>query len=167
MHKNFYGWSLENINKGKVDTVYTIEYIDNKKTWDKMCCISDNYCSIDRKTRKEPWEFYSKREFDNIESALEFYMVRLIDSETFDIKMFEQIYVNGELIIEQFIEPNSTVKFNMENILNKEMRQKIDNLERRVQQAKESVRLYQNFMKLMGEKYEQLFNEFIKRRDLQ
>lgn len=167
MHKNFYGWSLENIHKGKVDTVYTVEYIDDKKTWDKMCYISDNYCSIDKEARKELWEFYSKREFDNIESALEFYMVRLIDSETFDIKMFEQIYVNGELIFEQFIEPNSTVKFHMENILNKEMRQKIDDLERRVQQAEESVRLYQNFMKLMEEKYGQLFNEFVKRRDLQ
>lgn len=167
MHKNFYGWSLENIHKGKVDTVYTVEYIDDKKTWDKMCYMSDNYYSIDKEARKEPWEFYSKREFDNIESALEFYMVRLIDSETFDIKMFEQIYVNGELIFEQFIEPNSTVKFNMENILNTEMRQKIDDLERRVQQAEESVRLYQNFMKLMGEKYGQLFNEFVKRRDLQ
>lgn len=31
MHKNFYGWSLENIHKGKVDTVYTVEYIDDKK----------------------------------------------------------------------------------------------------------------------------------------
>lgn len=166
MHKNFYGWSLENIHKGKVDTVYTVEYIDDKKTWDKMCYISDNYCSIDKEARKELWEFYSKREFDNIESALEFYMVRLIDSETFDIKMFEQIYVNGELIFEQFIEPNSTVKFHMENILNKEMRQALNSLERGVEQAEESIRLHQEFMKLMGNKYEQLFNEFIKRRDL-
>ena len=166
MHKNFYGWSLENRHKGKVDAVYTVEYIDDKKTWDKMCYMSDNYCSIDKEARKEPWEFYSKREFDNIESALEFYMVRLVDSKIYDVKMFEQIYVNRELILEQFIEPNSTVKFNMENILNKEMRQALNSLERRVEQAEESIRLHQEFMKLMGKKYEQLFNEFIKRRDL-
>ena len=166
MHKNFYGWSLENIHKGKVDTVYTVEYIDDKKTWDKMCYMSDNYCSIDKEARKEPWEFYSKREFDNIESALEFYMVRLVDSKIYDVKMFEQIYVNRELILEQFIELNSTVKFNMENILNKEMRQALNSLERRVEQAEESIRLHQEFMKLMGKKYEQLFNEFIKRGDL-
>ena len=58
-------------------------------------------------------------------------MVRLVDSKIYDVKMFEQIYVNRELILEQFIEPNSTVKFNMENILNKEMRQALNSLERR------------------------------------
>lgn len=32
MHENFYGWSLENVNKGTVETKYTVEYINDEKS---------------------------------------------------------------------------------------------------------------------------------------
>lgn len=31
MYEDFIGWSLESVDKGKVDTKYLIEYINDKK----------------------------------------------------------------------------------------------------------------------------------------
>lgn len=33
MHKDFWGWSLENVGKGTVETKYLIESITDEKTW--------------------------------------------------------------------------------------------------------------------------------------
>lgn len=33
MHEGFFGWSLENVSKGTVETKYIIESITDEKTW--------------------------------------------------------------------------------------------------------------------------------------
>ena len=33
MHEGFFGWSLENVGKGIVETKYIIESITDEKTW--------------------------------------------------------------------------------------------------------------------------------------
>ncbi len=76
MYNGFYGWSLEAVGKGTVETKYQVEYIFDKKTWEKFL-------------KTEDIELYSKKEYDNIENALSFYMVHLINSKCFDIKMWE------------------------------------------------------------------------------
>ena len=41
MHNGFFGWSLENIGKGTVETKYLIESIVDEKTWIKFLKTED------------------------------------------------------------------------------------------------------------------------------
>ena len=56
MHKNFYGWSLESVHEGTVDTKYTVEYINDSKIADEL-------------ERSGDPALYNKREFDNADEA--------------------------------------------------------------------------------------------------
>lgn len=97
MHEGFFGWSLENVSKGTVETKYIIESITDEKTWNKFL-------------KTEDIDLYTKREYDNIENALEYYLCWYVNENCYDLKMWEQIYVNGEMILEQMIVPKSTCK---------------------------------------------------------
>lgn len=165
MHKDFYGWSLENVGKGTVETKYTVEYINDKKMWDKMCHTVDHYCEIDPEVRREPWEFYSRREYDNISEALCFYMVGYVNEKYYDIKLWEEIYVNGEMVLEQFIEPKSITQCCMRESLNLEMENRMRNAERMSDGLKKENELYKGFLKRIGTQYEDLFYEYVKMED--
>lgn len=147
MYDGFYGWSLETVEKGIVETKYQIEYISDKKTWEKFL-------------KTEDIELYSKKEYDNIGNALSFYMVHLINNKCFDIKMWEQIFVNGEMVLEQFIKPKSTTKYCMMEALDKEMRSRITRAETETQLLNEELSLYQNFVSGMGEGYKDAFKKY-------
>lgn len=119
MYKGFWGWSLENSGSGTVDTKYTIEYVDNAKTWERICYIDDHYSEIEK--CQESWELYSKLEFDNVTEALTCYMTKLVSDKCYDIKMLEQVFVNGDMVLEQYIEPKSTLRYSMRTAVNYEM----------------------------------------------
>ena len=72
MYKDFIGWSLENIGKGTVETKYTVEYVNDKKVWDKFL-------------QTEDIELFSKREYDNIAEALTFYLTWSVNENYFYI----------------------------------------------------------------------------------
>ena len=61
MHKDFWGWSLEDEGKGTVETKYLIESITDEKTWRKFL-------------KTEDINLYTKKEYDSIENALEYYL---------------------------------------------------------------------------------------------
>lgn len=61
MHKDFWGWSLEDEGKGTVETKYLIESITDEKTWSKFL-------------KTEDINLYTKKEYDSIENALEYYL---------------------------------------------------------------------------------------------
>ncbi len=98
MHKDFWGWSLENINAGTVETKYIVEYINDEKTWKKF-------------DETEDIDLYSKREYDNISEAISFYLTWFISDKCYDIKLWEQIFVNSEMVLEQMIEPENTLMY--------------------------------------------------------
>lgn len=50
MYESFIGWSLESSGKGKVETKYLIEYINDETAWDKF-------------SKTENIDLYSKREY--------------------------------------------------------------------------------------------------------
>lgn len=133
MFKDFYGWSLENVNKGTVDTKYQIEYINDEKTWNKF-------------QKSEDIELYSKKEYDNISEALTFYMTWFVNESCYDIKMWEQVFVNGEMVLEQIVEPLSTCKFNMRQSIDKEMGKRMSDAERRTEELEKSNTVYKKFL---------------------
>ena len=149
MHKDFWGWSLENTGKGTVETKYIIESITDEKTWNKFL-------------KTEDIDLYTKREYDNIENALEYYLCWYVNENCYDLKMWEQIYVNGEMILEQMIEPKSTCKSVMRQSVDREMKDRMNKAERITEELKHSNELYKGFIEAMGKQFEEAFKEYVK-----
>ena len=149
MYKDFIGWSLENIGKGTVETKYTVEYINDKKTWDKFL-------------RTEDIELFSKREYDNIAEALTFYLIWYVNENCFYIQLWEQIYVNGEMVLEEMIEPEGSTKYHLRNSIDREMRDRVYKSEMKLTEIEKENALYKGFLKRMGTQFEDLFYEYVK-----
>lgn len=137
MHKDFIGWSLENINAGTVETKYTVEYVNDPKTWEKVLKTND------------PWELYSKREYDNISDAITFYMTWFISDKCYFIQLWERVFVNGEMVLEQMIEPKGNVVYNMRMQIDRDMKECLNSTERQSEQLKKENDLLTAFIKRM------------------
>jgi len=145
MHKDFCGWSLENIGKGTVETKYVIESITDDKTWNKFL-------------KTEDLDLYTKKEYDNIENAMEYYLCWYVSENCYDIKLWEQIFVDGEMVLEQMIVPNSTCKSVMRRSIDREMNDRMEQAER----LERSNTLANGFIKAMGKQFEEAFKEYCK-----
>lgn len=119
MHKNFYGYE-----KGNVETIYTVEYIDDRKTWEQFLYITE----VKYDGTIEPWELYKKRTYDNISDALSFYLIRYVQENTYDIKLYEEVRLDGETILEQNIEPSARTKWSLRKAVNDNMNRWNENL---------------------------------------
>lgn len=95
---------------------YHIEIINDKKTWDKLLRVTENY----KKYRIEPWELYTNKDFDTFEKALEYYMVWYVSDQCYDIKMWEQVFMDDEMIYEEYVEPHCTTRSKMRRIVNRD-----------------------------------------------
>ncbi len=147
MHKDFWGWSLENINAGTVETKYTVEYINDDKTWEKFC-------------KTEDIDLYSKREYDNVSKAISFYLTWFISDQCYDIKLWEQVFVNGEMVLEQMIEPENTLMYYLLMQVNRDMTNKIYSAESRERELEKENNLLMDFIKYT--KQENMLNEFMR-----
>lgn len=149
MHKDFWGWSLENVGKGTVETKYIIESITDDKTWNKFL-------------KTEDLDLYTKKEYDNIENAMEYYLCWYVNENCYDIKLLEQIFVNGEMVLEQMIVPNSTCKSVMMRSIDREMKDRMNKAESKVEELERSNTLANGFIKAMGKQFEEAFKEYCK-----
>lgn len=159
MYKDFLGWSLENINAGTVETKYTVEYVNDKKTWDKINYIDDHYCEIE--PRKESYELYSKREFNNVSEALNFYLTWFVSEDCYYIQLWEQIFVNGEMVLEQMMEPTSTTLFSMRTAINRETANRMYKAEKQAEEIMKENKLLYDFISFINR--EEMLDEYIKR----
>ena len=149
MHKDFWGWSLEDEGKGTVETKYLIESITDEKTWSKFL-------------KTEDINLYTKKEYDSIENALEYYLCWYVNENCYDLKMWEQIYVNGEIVLKQMIEPKSTCKSVMRHSIDREMKDRMNKAESKVEELERSNTLANGFIKAMGKQFEEAFKEYCK-----
>lgn len=136
MYKNFYGYE-----KGNVETRYNVEFIDDPKTWERF-----------QKSQKvgsdiEPWEVFKKKDFDNISEAISFYMLKYMLDSTYHIAMLEQIFYNGEMILENPIEPESTFAYRMRTIINSDLKKENMRLSESNEALIKELELYQKFLK--------------------
>lgn len=126
-------WQSDSVN---ISIRYDVEYITNAADWKKLC---------DGK-HSAPWELYQKKSYDSLDEALTFYLVRLFDSTTFDVKLFEQIQVNGEDVREAYIEPSGPVFDGIRSAINMEMRNRLNELEARVTGQEKELAEYSGFI---------------------
>lgn len=136
MFNGFYGYE-----KGDVETRYNVEFIDDQKTWKRFLESQKVGSAI------EPWEVFKKKDFDNISEAISFYTLKYMLESTYHIAMWEQIFYNGEMILENPIELESSfacsMKTNINSSLEKENTRLSDNNEALVKE----LELYQDFLK--------------------
>lgn len=78
----------------------------------------------------------------------------------YDLKMWEQIYVNGEMVLKQMIEPKSTCKSVMRHSIDREMKDRMKQAERKAEELEHSNELYKGFLKVMGKQFEEMFKEY-------
>ena len=136
MHKDFIGWQ-----DGNVETKYIIEYIDDFKTWDKFVKASESHCNY------EPWELYSKKEYDNITDAINFFITKTTHKDTFTIKMTENIYYNGNLILENPAEIHDMLYHNLGKNINEDMLACLNKSQRELEALHKMQVLYESFIK--------------------
>lgn len=87
-------YNTTTINEGvNLKTLYTIEYITNKRDFEH---------AYDGR-HPAPWELYLKYQTEDLQQAMTAFLAHYASALTYDVKLFEEIYVNGELIREQCI----------------------------------------------------------------
>lgn len=147
MHKNFCGWSLENVGKGTVNTKYTVEHITDSRVADELERTGDP-------------SLYDKKEFDNIEKALTYYLRYFVDDKCIVLNLWEEISVNGEVVLEQRIEPSGYVKNAIREVISREMKKRMETAEREAEELRKSNELYKKFISKFGENGKEMFSEF-------
>lgn len=136
----------------KVKTKYTVEFVTDKK--DYAYIIGGRY------NDGEPWEKYQKKEFDDLDNALELYMRGLVDESFLDIKLFEQIFVDGVCQRESFIEPPNTLRFYLRTTVNKELEKEVRSLREKHERLNATGELMREFVRMYH--VEDRLDEFIK-----
>ena len=142
-------WKKEGIN---LITRYTVEYIDNEKDLD--------YVNSGKFNHGEPWERYKNKVYDNMDDALSIYMVYLVRYDIYDVKLFEEILLEGETILETYIEPSSTTAYSLKTWINKSLYEEKSKVEKQVDMLEIENNLYKQFMKQYN--VEKTFNEYMK-----
>lgn len=85
-----------------------------------------------------------------------------MNDNCFDIKLWEQIFVNGDMVLEQMIEPESITKCSLRQSIDREMNNRMRQAEQRTEELEKVNALYHGFIKRMGKQFEDLFNEYVK-----
>ena len=147
MYKNFCGWSLENVGKGTVNTKYTVEHITDSRGADELERTGDP-------------SLYDKKEFDNIEKALTYYLRYFVDDKCIILNLWEEISVNGEVVLEQRIEPSGYAKNAIREVISREMKKRMETAEREAEELRKSNELYEKFISKFGENGKEMFSEF-------
>lgn len=71
---------------------YTIEYIDNQKDIDY---IKNNKC--------DAWEYYKSKKYDNIQDAINYFLVKYLNSKVLDFHFIVEYTLKGELLASDYI----------------------------------------------------------------
>lgn len=128
----------------KVETKYTVEIINDKKSEEKFLrCFKE-------KTSYEPWECYTVKHFENFADAMTYYMTWCVSEDCFDIKMFFNVIVNGSIEYEEYLEPKGSVFYLMKQMICKEEYEKNKKLEQENYSIKRELNLYRNFTSKIG-----------------
>lgn len=111
-NRGYYGYRPE----GKdVKALYTIEYTRDRKVFDLMDTV---------KFRNDMLE---KKQFDFLEDAISFWNTLYYDETVLHVMLFEQIFVDGELVLEQC--KDMVLPTVLDNISKQRVRQAEENLQ--------------------------------------
>lgn len=125
--------------KYEITRRYTVEYIDDPEKWQRIC---DENCAP-----HEPWELYLQREYADVGDALTFYLCCLFNDRVFDVKLFSQLFVNGDLVEEAYIEPDSTLYSSLARLINTSREAELSSLKENTAWQAKVLDYYDTFIK--------------------
>lgn len=96
----------------KLQTIYKIEYIQDPQKWAIVC----------EGKHGAPWELYEHKEMDDLSEAIAWYCYAIFRNDIFDVKMFEETYINEEFVRERSIELPSCFVRDIHLAVNMELR---------------------------------------------
>ena len=132
-----------------IETRYTVEFVNNKKDWDCICKGIFNH--------GEPWDRYQSRKYSSLDDAITFYLVHYFSDATYDVRLFEEILLDGKVVRETYFDSSSLGHYIRSNI-NKAMEDEILKLRDGSRDTQELISKYDAFI----EKYNanKTFKEF-------
>ena len=95
-------YKKEGIN---LKTVYTIEYIDTKKEWEILCANK----------HPAPWELFKKKVYEDLQDAINQFIVMYSSDSIYEVKLWESIELNNEVIQERCIDGIDNFKYIVNN----------------------------------------------------
>ena len=120
----------------KLETVYTVEYIDNAKDYEVFC-----------NGGADQWEVLKKRTFaGDVGAALLFYFARMYDENTMYYHLFEEVYVNGEKVREATIEPDSSFSWCLRGWIVKDAAARLDKAEQECKALRDDAEILRQFL---------------------
>lgn len=131
-------------------SLYTVEYITNKKDYETL------YAG----THPAPWELYKTREFSELDSALEFYLAHYFDEKTYEVRFFEQIFFDNETVKESYIDSHFDSSFMtiVSSEINNNREKKMKKLQEQIEMQNEENEMLMSFVESINGKKE--FAEF-------
>lgn len=123
-------------NQIKLETVYTVEYIDNAKDYETFC-----------RQGAEQWDVVKKRTFTgDVGAALLFYFARMYDENTKYYHLFEEVFVDGEKVREATIEPDSSFTWCLRGWIAKDATARLNKMEQENKAFRDDRELLQQFL---------------------
>lgn len=120
----------------KLETVYTVEYIDNAKDYE-----------VFYNGGADQWEVLKKRTFaGDVGAALLFYFARMYDENTMYYHLFEEVYVNGEKVREATIEPDSSFSWCLRGWIAKDAAARLDKAEQECKALRDDAEILRQFL---------------------
>ena len=150
------------MNERNLRINYHVEIINDAKTWDKFLKATG---SLNAPHSDAPWELYTSKDFDSFEKALEYYMVWYVSDSCYDIKMWEEIYLDDKMIYEEYCEPDSCTRSEMRRMLDKGTYDRLNNYDRQTKELLRNNELMNGFIKRMGRQFEEMFYQYTKEVD--
>ena len=86
-----------------------------------------------------------------------------VSDSCYDIKMWQQIIIDREIIFEEFIEPTGYVINGIRSQIDRDMKQRLHDLERENAEFKKENDTMNKFIKALGSQYEDMFKDFCRR----
>ena len=151
MKNSYLYWQKEGI---KCDIKYEMEYVDDKKVWDSIC-MGD--CGMNGKP--EAWELYKKKEYDNMGEAMCAFVYYYLNDKIYDCKLWQRVYVDNEMIREDYVEPDSTFFYSLTQLVNRILSDKYYKNNSVIKQIESELKNYKDFIKRVHQ--EDLFNQYM------
>ena len=134
--------SYVNFLKCDLKTKYIIEFTDSKKVYEMTC---SGKWSID--------DTYTKRKYSDVAEAFELYYLLMLNPEIVDVKFYEEIYLDGEVVRESWLEPSSTCYDALCSMVDKDLRTENLALRKNIKAVENLIGLYKDFIETYADGY--------------
>lgn len=157
MNRSYYA----NFGEHRITTKYILEFVSPAVYTDHPTGLNarKRWGRIESGTLDAPWEYYDRREFDDPGEAWTMYFWLLVNPETFDVRpIWEQVFLDGELVREGALEPPGTFLPVLRNTVNREAVRRMEQAERTAEDVERLLEDYRAFIAAInGEKHFEKF----------